>query len=208
VEKLRWMLQAASATLRQFTAWPTALVTERPGGPVVGFLMPRFSDYQPIHQLYNPAQRLRYFPRADWAFLAAAARNCAAAFEEVHRIGCLVGDINQSNVLVSGKALIGLIDCDSFQVQVDGRHFLCEVGVPHYTPPELQHCPFTGLVRTLNHDRFGLAVLVFQLLFMGRHPYAGRYNGPGDPPFEQLIHEFRFAYGRHAVALHMERPPH
>lgn len=208
VEKLRWMAQTASASLRQFAAWPTGLLLDRPGGEVIGFLMPRFHEYQPIHHLYNPAQRLKYFPRADWAFLIASARNCAAAFEEVHGVGCIVGDINQSNVLVSAKALIGLIDCDSFQVQANGRQFLCEVGVPHYTPPELQRRNFTGLVRTLNHDRFGLAVLIFHLLFMGRHPYAGRYLGAGDLPFEQLIQEYRFAYGAHAAAVQMQRPPH
>jgi DNA-binding helix-hairpin-helix protein with protein kinase domain len=208
VEKLRWMVETASPSLRQLAAWPSAVLFDNPNGRVVGFLMPRFHDYQPIHHLYNPAQRLKYFPRADWSFLAAAARNCAAAFEEIHQVGCLVGDVNQSNVLVSRKALIGLIDCDSFQVQADGRQFLCEVGVPHYTPPELQRRNFTGLVRTLNHDRFGLAVLMFQLLFMGRHPYAGRYLGKGDLPFEQLIQEFRFAYGPDAAALQMERPPY
>jgi DNA-binding helix-hairpin-helix protein with protein kinase domain len=208
VEKLRSMVQVSSPALRQFAAWPTTLLLESQDGSVVGFLMPRFLEYQPVHHLYNPAQRSKYFPRADWAFLAAAARNCAAAFEEVHRVGCVVGDINQSNVLVSAKALIGLIDCDSFQVQVNGQQFLCEVGVPHYTPPELQRRHFKGLVRTLNHDRFGLAVLLFHLLFMGRHPYAGRYLGAGDPSFEQLIHDFRFAYGEQAAVLQMERPPH
>lgn len=208
VDKLGVMARAASAELCRFAAWPTDLLHDRPGGRVVGFLMPHFADYQPLHHLYNPAQRLKHFPRADWAFLVQAARNCAAAFDEVHRAGCVVGDINQSNVLVSPRALIGLIDCDSFQVRADGRMFLCEVGVPLYTPPELQGKPYRGLVRTPNHDGFGLAVLLFQLLFMGRHPYAGRYLGPGDPPFEQLIAEYRFAYGPDARALQMERPPH
>ena len=208
IEKLTWMVRSASPNLRRFAAWPTELLLDKPDGRVLGFLMARFNDHQPIHHLYNPAQRLKYFPRVDWSFLIAAARNCAAAFEEVHAVGCLVGDINQSNVLVSNRATIGLIDCDSFQVQADGRLFLCEVGVPHYTPPELQRRNFTGLARTPNHDRFGLAVLLFQLLFMGRHPYAGRYLGSGDPPFEQFIQEFRFAYGPQAAAMRMEQPPY
>jgi DNA-binding helix-hairpin-helix protein with protein kinase domain len=207
IEKLSWMVRTTSPNLRQIAAWPTETLFDKPGGRMVGFLMPRFGEHQPIHHLYNPAQRLKYFPRADWSFLIAAALNSAAAFEEVHAVGCLVGDINQSNVLVSNRATIGLIDCDSFQVQADGKQFLCEVGVPHYTPPELQLCNFTGLVRTLNHDRFGLAVLLFQLVFMGRHPYAGRYLGSGDLPFEQFIQEFRFAYGPQAAAFQMERPP-
>ncbi len=208
VEKLTWMVQNSSSTLRQVAAWPVGLLYPQPGAPAAGFLMPRFVDFQPVHHLYNAAQRLKYFPRADWSFLAHAARNTAAAFEEVHAAGCLVGDVNQSNVLVAPRALIGLIDCDSFQVQAGERLFLCEVGVAHYTPPELQGQSFRGLARTVNHDRFGLAVLLFQLLFMGRNPYAGRFLGAGESNFERDIREFRFAYSAGAAALQMERPPH
>ena len=79
---------------------------------------------------------------------------------------------------ISAKnALVVLIDCDSFQVNTNGRCYPCEVGVPLYTPPELQKKSFRELIRTRNHDRFGLAILIFQLLFVGRHPYAGRYLG-------------------------------
>lgn len=56
--------------------------------------------------------------------------------------------------------------------------FHCDVGVPLWTPPELQGRDFRGLTRTKNHDRFGLAVLMFQLLFMGRHPFAGVPDRP------------------------------
>jgi DNA-binding helix-hairpin-helix protein with protein kinase domain len=98
--------------------------------------------------------------------------------------------------------------CASFQVRANGKPFLCEVGVAHYTPPELQGKPLRGLVRTENHDRFGLAVLIYQLLFVGRHPYAGVYRGAGDPSFEQLIAEYRFAQGPAAHAWGMSPPPY
>jgi DNA-binding helix-hairpin-helix protein with protein kinase domain len=64
------------------------------------------------------------------------------------------------------------------------------------------------LVRTENHDRFGLAVLIYQLLFVGRHPYAGVYRGSGDPSFDQLIAEYRFAQGPAAHTWGMSPPPH
>jgi DNA-binding helix-hairpin-helix protein with protein kinase domain len=119
----------------------------------------------------------------------------------------LVGDVNQSNVLVNQRALVRLIDCDSFQVSAGGKNFLCEVGVAHYTPPELQGQNFRAVTRTLNHDRFGLAVLLFQLLFVGRHPYAGVYLGKGDLPFEDAISQYRFAYGPRHRAVQMAPPP-
>jgi DNA-binding helix-hairpin-helix protein with protein kinase domain len=62
-------------------------------------------------------------------------------------------------------------------------------------------------VRTANHDAFGLAVLIFQLLFMGRHPFSGSYLGPGEMALERGIQELRFAYGSRAGERQMKRPP-
>src|SRR5207248_2951126 len=146
-------------------------------------------------------------PSADWPFLIGAAHNVAYSFSVIHSAGHVIGDVNQGNVLVSAKAFVKLIDCDSFQIASNGRKFLCEVGVSHFTPPELQSKSFNGLVRTPNHDNFGLAVLCFHLLFMGRHPFAGRYLGTGDLPIEKAIKEYRFAFGRSAQTMLMSAPP-
>jgi DNA-binding helix-hairpin-helix protein with protein kinase domain len=208
VEKLATMVRLANPKLLALAAWPMGLVYHARTRQLVGFVMPRLNDCQPIQHLYNPVQRLRHFPRAAWNFQVRAAVNLAAAFDEVHKAGCLVGDVNQSNVQVSTQALVRLIDCDSFQVRSNGKAYLCEVGVAHYIPPELQGKSLRGLVRTENHDRFGLAVLIYQLLFVGRHPYAGVYRGAGDPAFEQLIAEFRFAQGPAAATWGMSPPPH
>ena len=207
VEKLAAMAGLATPALTAVAAWPTGLLRDARTRQPAGFLMPRGTG-ELVQFLYNPAQRLKFFPRAGWKFQVRAAHNLAVAFEKVHQAGCLVGDVNESNALVSPDALVRLIDCDSFQVQANNRSYLCEVGKPYYTPPELQGKNFRGLTRTENHDRFGLAVLVYQLLFAGRHPYAGVYGGPGDPSFEQLIKEFRFAQGPLAASWGMAPPPH
>lgn len=207
VEKLRVLTQLASR-VRGNLAWPAELLHDAKTRQVVGFVMPRVRDCEPLQHLYNPIQRLRVFPRAGWRFQVQAACNLAAAFDEVHQAGCLVGDVNQSNVLVDARALVWLIDCDSFQVRAGGGVYPCEVGVPHYTPPELQGRSFRGLERIENHDRSGLAVLIYQLLFVGRHPYAGVYRGAGDPSFDQLIAEYRFAQGPRAASWDMAPPPH
>ena len=208
VEKLTGMIALGNRQLLMLAAWPTGLLFYSSTRHVAGFIMPRLTDCQPIQHLYNPVQRLKFFARAGWTFQLRTAQNLAAAFDEVHKAGCLVGDVNQSNAQVSPQALVRLIDCDSFQVRANGKQYLCEVGVPHYTPPELQGKPLRGLVRTENHDRYGLAVLIYQLLFVGRHPYAGVYRGAGDPSFEQLIAEFRFAQGPMARTWGMDPPPH
>jgi DNA-binding helix-hairpin-helix protein with protein kinase domain len=140
--------------------------------------------------------------------LVQAARNTAAALATLHATGVVVGDINPGNVVVSQQAVVKLIDSDSFQVALDGRVFRCEVGVAHFTPPELQGTPFAAVTRTPNHDAFGLAVLTFLLLFMGRHPFAGRMSdGQSDLSLEQAISSLRFAYSATALAHRLLPPP-
>lgn len=214
-EKLSLMVSLATERLLRLAAWPTDTLHEAPGKQMAGFLMPRVNDHKPIHSLYGPKDRLHKFPQADWRFLIHAASNLAAAFAVVHEHGHIIGDVNHGNVVVSQQATVRLIDCDSFQIRgqikrpINGpdRWFLCEVGVSTHTPPELQFKPLGETVRTVNHDNFGLAVLIFQLLFMGRHPFSGRFLGAGEMAMERAIQEFRFAYSSQAAAQQMEPPP-
>ena len=48
---------------------------------------------------------------------------------------------------------------------------------------------------------------LFHLLFMGRHPFAGRFLGAGEMPIEKAIAECRFAYSRDARRTKMAPPP-
>jgi DNA-binding helix-hairpin-helix protein with protein kinase domain len=50
--------------------------------------------------------------------------------------------------------------------------------------------------------------MIFLMLFMGRHPFAGRYLAQGEMPIAQAIREFRFAYGSRRASFQMEPPPH
>ena len=206
--KLEAMVRLRAPALSAFSAWPERRILDHGGTHTWGILLPKVLDHRAIHELYSPADRKIEFPFADWTFLVHVARNCAAAFEAIHAAGHVVGDVNQGGVFVSKQGTIMLIDCDSYQIADGARLFTCDVGVPHFTAPELQGQSFRGLQRTPQHDAFGLAVLVFHLLFMGRHPFAGRYLGKGDMPVERAIREGRFAYGTHTGGVQMMPPPH
>jgi DNA-binding helix-hairpin-helix protein with protein kinase domain len=206
-EKLRAMVQSSIPEIVRFAAWPISTLYKN--DQIVGFLMRRMgrSD-KPIHELYTPKTRLKEFPTADWLFLIHVAANIARGFAAIHRAGHVIGDVNHGNVLVSSNGTTSFIDCDSFQVTESGRVYPCEVAVSNYTPPELQkRQSFGSVVRTQNHDAFGLAVLIFHLLFMGRHPLAGRFSGKGEMPIERAIAESRFAFGRLARNAQMSPPP-
>jgi DNA-binding helix-hairpin-helix protein with protein kinase domain len=207
--KLRFMAASADDKLLSYVAWPQATLHPQNGGPVAGFLMPKVVGRDPIHAVYSPAHRRQERPKATWDFLLYVARNTAAAFEVLHAHGHVLGDVNQGNVMVGNDSKVVLIDSDSFQVNAQGSLHLCEVGVAHFTPPELQGLPsFQGFTRTANHDNFGLALLVFHLLLGGRHPYSGvpMRKGVGDA-LEADIKAFRYAYAHDNAARGIGPPP-
>ena len=205
--KLGAMCAWPSGAVRAFTAWPADVLKDQRGA-VTGFKMLRVSAHKEVHCLYSPKSRKSDFPEATYKFLVHASANIARAFAVLHDERIVVGDVNHGSVLVSTKdATVRFIDCDSFQVEAGGRPHLCAVGVPMFTPPELQNRSFGGLVRTQNHDAFGLAVTIFHLLFMGRHPFSGRFLRGGDMPIERAIAEYRFAFGQERARVEMEPPP-
>jgi DNA-binding helix-hairpin-helix protein with protein kinase domain len=205
VEKLLAMALVRSPALLRVAAWPVDLLEDEKR-VVRGFLMPKVTSREDVHQLYSPKSRRSAFPEADFRFIVRGAANIARAFAVVHAQGHVIGDVNHGNALIGRDGTVMLIDCDSFQIRGGGKIFTCDVGVPLFTPPELQGRVFRGLRRTTNHDAFGLAVLVFHLLFLGRHPYAGRHE-KGDMPIEQAIAEARFAYGAASGSLGVSAPP-
>lgn len=205
--KLNAMVEMKTDKLLQLTAWPVDVLNGM-DGKARGFLMPQVVGHKDIHALYTPKSRKDSFPEADWRFLVHTAANVARAFAVIHEHGCVIGDVNHGSVLVSSKATVQLIDCDSFQVNTALQRYLCAVGVPTYTPAELQGKSFRGVVRSANHDAFGLAIMMFHLLFMGRHPFAGRFLGSGDMPIEKAISEHRFAFSVNSKQSLMEPPPH
>ena len=206
-EKLTLLVGLGNERLSKLTAWPVDVLRAQPGGPIVGFTMKRIGQAEEVHALHSPKSRLQKFPDASWAFLLYVAANIARAVGVVHEHGLIVGDLNPKNILVTRQATVCLLDCDSFQLTATGRTFRCDHGFPEYTPPELQGVTFRDVDRTATHDAFGLAVVIFQLLFLGRHPFSGKFLGADEVPLECAIREGRFAYGSDAATRQMQAPP-
>lgn len=206
-QKIRVLTRFSQTDIGRFTAWPSGLVLDEKGR-ARGLLLPVVEQGKDIHHLYTPSSRRKHFPNADWRFLVHVSRNVARAFAAVHVLELVIGDVDPGSILVIGDGTVRLIDVDSFQVPVPGgRPLLCTVAVPLFLPPELHQEPLNSVVRTPNHDAFGLAITIFQLLMLGRHPYAGRFLGAGEMPIERAITEHRFAFGAHAADRQMQRPP-
>jgi DNA-binding helix-hairpin-helix protein with protein kinase domain len=192
-QKLR-ALQALYTSLQSVAALPLSVLYTAPGKRgAIGMVLP-YVEGLDVHDVYHPEGRSRHLPGADLRFLISVAKNIAFVFQQLHRAGIVVGDISEQNVRVLKNATVRLIDCDSFQVSSNGRRFECGVGSILWTPSELQGKSLSGVVRTENHDRFGLAQLIFLLLFCGRYPFAGTPVGNANLDPGQAIARHAFAY--------------
>lgn len=132
--------------------------------------------------------------KTKWSII----RNLSKTVARIHEQGHLIGDINERNILVEPEhGDISIIDCDSFQIRDRENRIIyrCKVGRPEYTAPELlrqmqgicdvRECPtgpnkhqmgYPCVSRNQEHDKFGIAVVVFQLLMDGSHPYDCRID--------------------------------
>lgn len=195
-EKLRKMVRMWSESIERYISWPIDFCVD-PATGKQAIIIKKLANCFPLHQIVSPMDRKKLFPEKSYAFLIHVARNLAIALHKIHEQGLVVGDVNEGNILVSKQGLVYFIDCDSFQIRKEGSFYPCEVGVPRYTPPEILNAgSFKNAVRSFNTDNFSLAVLIFQILFLGKHPFAGAplgdQNGIDDE--ETAIREKQFAY--------------
>lgn len=153
-------------------AWPTEVLNL--GGKFAGFLMPMLEQSPTIFTVYNPLKRKKLCPGFNWKYLFHTALNLSKAIEAIHYKDYVIGDLNESNILVTSSALVSVIDTDSFQVRdTNGQVYHCKVGKEDFTPPELIGASLDKVDRLPEHDYFGLGVLIFRLLMEGYYPFTG-----------------------------------
>lgn len=155
-------------------AWPDALI-EDAAGRLLGFRMPRvpLGLALPLECLLYPAQRRAEGLAEDYGLRVFAAANLASILAELHRVGHHIIDLKPLNLYVYRETMfIAVIDCDGFSVasrqqRFPAAHFSDEYRCPQSAgrgPQELGE----------EQDLFALAVIVFQLLNDGIHPFDGQ----------------------------------
>jgi Uncharacterized protein with protein kinase and helix-hairpin-helix DNA-binding domains len=159
-------------------AWPRFEVFDEQGR-WAGFAMSRVEG-RPLTLLLAPALIRRELPRWDGRHLVAVVGNLARHLEFLAEQDIIVGDINPGNFLLDPKTgKVGLIDCDSFQVKTAGGLFPCPVVTPTHAAPELLALGRPDAPRTVEMLRFSAAILFYQILTVGLHPF--QYKGCDDP---------------------------
>ena len=171
--------------------WPLHTVILDDGN--LGYVMPRIDtgDAVEIHTVSNPSDRMNPLPsapqwprHASWLHLVNVAANLCLAVENVHHVDAVIGDFQERNILVNDTTRVTLVDTDSIQfTDADGGRYLCAVGRPEFTAPELAGVDVAGTAREKPSDLFALAVHIHLLLMGGNHPFLrGDWTGGGDQP--------------------------
>lgn len=189
-------------------AWPEVLLyADKRRQDLAGFTMPKIDGklFKKALSFIDPGDRLKNFQGAlTWRHLFTSGYNIASAVAAIHKRSYCIGDFNESNVLIAPTALITLLDCDSFQVADPqrGTTYRCPVGKPEYTAPELQGKSFRDHDRTVATDSFALAVMLFQLMMEGTHPYQAKGALVADAPNTAAkIIKGHFPYGAKVQGL-------
>lgn len=200
-------------------AWPSREVYSDPEQKkFVGFTMPFIDpqEYLPSYKFYQSEERARSGLAFNWEYLLTAAGNLASVIAALHAKGHCVGDLRETNVLVSRRALVALVDCDSFQVHDPGSNqtYFTRVGTGEYLPPELFHADFgANNIDRYHADLFALSALIFKFLMEGFHPFQGVGKALNDAPSrEEKILKGIFPYSSrnksYRVQPHPKAPPY
>jgi DNA-binding helix-hairpin-helix protein with protein kinase domain len=206
-EKLQVMLRAIPGRRNEngqrFFAWPEEILVDQ-NRQVVGYLMPRV-DGVSLWDIILPNRREKKQPRLDRKGLYQIGIRLSKAVEVLHGEGHAANDLQPQNVLVTRKGVV-LIDCDSFEVldRTNNRVFVCPVGLAKYIPPEYQGMSVPDYRGGEKVDRFALAVLLFQLLMQGGHPFSGVYQ---DDENRQLGGRIADGVWPYAPSTQAKRPP-
>ena len=120
--KLTFMLNSSSnINLLNYVCMPVETLSLPKSGEIVGFIMQNLTGWVSIFNLYHPSLRKEKFPDIQWDFLLNVARNIAAAFDEIHLHEYIIGDVNESGIMIEGTVFhysVGSIKEDIFSLNL------------------------------------------------------------------------------------------
>ncbi|MEM1319436.1 MAG: hypothetical protein AAGG75_04225 [Bacteroidota bacterium] len=147
--------------------WPTSLVYNT-HAEFVGFAMEIRARGVELKQLFIKPVFQSLFPEWKRLDLVDISIKILHKIRILHEQNVLVGDINPRNILITKARETFFVDTDSYQVE----GYPCTVGLANYTAPEIQNKDFKSFLRTVKHENFAIATLLFMILVPGKTPYS------------------------------------
>lgn len=187
-------------------AWPTDLA-EDDNRSFAGFVMPYVSNDVAVSletylsEIIVSRGRLTEHERCLSTRLMLC-RNLASVLADLHSQGYYVIDFKPLNLRVFRESCIPcFLDNDGFSIaDKKGQRFPASAFTPEYASPELISGSAAKQPESDAQDRFALAVLIFQILNRGIHPFQGVLVSPppdGDGTLGNRIRNGHYAYGLH-----------
>lgn len=170
--------------------WPSEIVTDK-GGKFVGYIMPRAEGTTIQKAMFVKPVLEKCFPNWQRRDLVNVALTFASHVYYLHSLNIIVGDINPMNLLITEDSTkLWIVDTDSFQIE----NFPCPVGTVNFTPAEVQGHNYAHYLRTIDHEHFAVATMIFMLLFPGKPPYS--QQGGGSPMDNIKAKNFPYRFNR------------
>lgn len=160
-------------------AWPQMPVFNA-RKEVIGFVMRKCTGVS-LLRLRGTKSISSCFPKWTRRDLALTARDFIRKVQLLAGYNVLVNDFNPANFLVNEKHEVSFIDCDSFQVpSFDGGVNITNTYFSSHVAPELLlDKKLLARPRTIEQVEFGAAIIVFNILMCGMHPYSYCTFGKG-----------------------------
>lgn len=158
-------------------AWPAAQLKDRYGAQV-GYLMPLVdvNDSYTLDHYYDQGlfKKLNRPEEAALSYKLEIAQNLSALVAELHKHQHHFIDFKPQNIRVFRRThVVTLLDCDGFSIFGNSRRYPAELLSTDYIAPEAQRRNSSPADLAEPQDRYALAVILFQLLNRGTHPFQG-----------------------------------
>ena len=190
VQKINAMIANPPDKLEGLTAginyprysWPIAIIEE--SNKAIGYLMPLIDleESFTLDHYYdkNLGIRLNSPDEVALSYRVEIAANLSALIKDLHSHGHYFIDFKPQNIRVFKRThAVTLIDCDGFSIKsLRGKQYPADLLSSDYISPEAYRNKSSPKDLGEDQDRYALAVIIFQLLNGGIHPFQGIPLGP------------------------------
>lgn len=161
-------------------AWPKSVLTDsvsRECGillplvdPKESFSLDHYFDQALFGKLNSPDE-------AALSYKLEIAENLAKIVSDLHAHQHYFIDCKPQNIRVFKRShIVTLLDCDGFSIKGGAQRYPAELLSTDYIAPEAQRTGQPASQLGLHQDLYALAVILFQLLNRGTHPFQGIVN--------------------------------
>lgn len=151
--------------------FPKSFVYNESNVPV-GYIMEKVQGEEMSRIFANPDQLKAFYPLWTKIDLCKIGIDLLEKLNQLHQHHILMGDVNMRNILISERGEVYLVDTDSYQV----GDMPCFVQSEMFTPRELHKTDLSITPRSVQHECFSTAIVIFMIFITGQHPYT-QING-------------------------------